>query len=368
MSLSSEAGRVQAATATVPGQGRRFLRPAWLLALLLLVVLASFVLAAMLGSVAISWQELPVAALSLLQGQEEMSLNANLLKLRLTRAMSAFVAGASLSLAGVMMQALLRNPLAEPYVLGISGGAAVGALGAMLLYASVWQIDAGAFFGALAVAAVLYALARRDLRYGLAQEGGLSLLLLTGVMLSAGCMALVTLILALAPEGRLRSMVFWMIGDLSVTQWRLWPALLLAGVALPAWRGARAMNLMAMQAQLAQTLGVNVGALRIALFFGAALLTASSVAGGGTIGFVGLIVPHACRFAFGSDHRLLIPAATLIGGAFLLLADTLARTLFTPLQLPVGVVTALIGVPVFLLQLHHNGGAAGAGRGKGRGA
>ena len=252
-----------------------------------------------------------------------------------------------------MMQALLRNPLADPYILGISGGAAVGALGMMLVTSVVWLIDSAAFLGAAGVSLVLYVLARRDLQSGV--TGGSSSLLLTGVILSSGCMALVTLMLALAPEGRLRGMVFWMIGDLGGSEWRVFPCLILGLALLYAVRVARSVNVLALHAENAVTLGVPVAALRQGLFACAAVLTATAVSNGGSIGFVGLIVPHACRFAFGPDHRILMPAAALAGGSFLVITDTLARSVAAPLQLPVGVVTALIGVPIFLIQLHQVG-------------
>jgi iron complex transport system permease protein len=178
------------------------------------------------------------------------------------------------------------------------------------------------------------------------------MLLLTGVILMNACMALVTLMLSIAPESRLRGMVFWMIGDLAGAPLRLLPWIVLAGALAFALRNARAMNVMALHAEAAETLGVRVGVLRKGLFFCAALLTASAVSSAGSIGFVGLIVPHACRFAVGPDHRVLIPAAALVGGTFLVLTDTLARTLVAPQQLPVGVITAMIGAPVFLYQLH----------------
>ena len=214
------------------------------------------------------------------------------------------------------------------------------------------MIDIAAFGGALLVSLLFFLLAHRDLRGGVA-DGNSSLPLLTGAIIAAGCGALVTLMLSLAPDGRVRGMVFWLIGDLSGTQLRWLPWLVLVGVLLFAMRTARAINLLAMHADAAAMLGIKVGSLRQQLFFCTALLTASAVSNAGSIGFVGLIVPHACRFALGPDHRLLFPAATLVGGAFLVLADTLARSVVAPLQLPVGVITALIGVPVFLLQLHH---------------
>lgn len=316
---------------------------------LMVMAFAAVLFACAVGSVALASAELLAAAADILRGTPS-TLAATLFELRLDRALSAFVTGGMLALAGVMMQALLRNPLADPYVLGVSGGAAVGALAAMLFFSAAWMVDVAAFGGALVVALLLYLLAHRDLRGGI---GDASLLLLTGVIVAAGCGALVTLMLSIAPDGRLRGMVFWLIGDLSGTQLRWLPWLLLGAALLFSTRASRAINLLAMHAEAAATLGIRVGALRQGLFVCAALLTAGAVSSAGSIGFVGLIVPHACRFAFGPDHRLLLPAATLTGGAFLVLADTLARSVLAPQQLPVGVITALIGVPVFLLQLHH---------------
>ena len=326
-------------------------RTGTVIAVLSLLACASLALAGMTGSVPVAPGELPAALAELARGGNG-SLASTLLELRLSRALVAFVTGAALSLAGVMMQALLRNPLADPYVLGISAGASCGALAALMFMLAMWMVDAAAFAGAIGVAMMLYVFARRDLRGGSAAEGGASLLLLTGVILSSACMALVTLMLSIAPEGRLRSMIFWMIGDLSGAPLRLAPWLVLALALLFALRSARALNVLAVHADASVTLGIRVGALRQGLFFCAGLLTASAVASAGSIGFVGLIVPHACRFAFGPDHRLLIPAAALGGGAFLVLADTLARTVMAPQQLPVGVLTALIGAPIFLYQLH----------------
>ncbi len=326
-------------------------RSTLIVGLLMLCALGCLIFAGMLGSMSIAPGELPGALLELVHGHPT-TLAATLLDLRLSRALMAFVTGAVLALAGVMMQALLRNPLADPYVLGISAGASVGALAALLFMCALWAVDAAAFGGALTISVLLYLLARRDLRGGSAAEGGSSLLLLTGVILSSACMALVTLMLSIAPESRLRGMIFWMIGDLSGVPLRLLPWLALAGALVFALRSARALNVLALHAESAATLGVRVGPLRKGLFVCSALLTASAVTSAGSIGFVGLIVPHACRFAFGPDHRLLIPAATLAGGAFLVLADTLARTVLAPQQLPVGVLTSMIGAPIFLYQLH----------------
>jgi iron complex transport system permease protein len=322
-----------------------------IIAFLLCAALASLLIAGMSGSIAVAPSDLPDALAQVLRGRPA-SLAASLIELRGGRALMAFVTGGALALAGVMMQALLRNPLADPYVLGISAGASVGALFALLLMCAAATVDLAAMGGAVTVALLLYLLARRDMRSGVAAEGGTSLLLLTGVILSSASMALVTLMLSIAPEGRLRSMVFWMIGDLAGAPLRILPWLVLGAALAYALRNARAMNLLALHAEAAATLGVRVGAVRKGLFFVSAVLTASAVTSAGAIGFVGLIVPHACRFAFGPDHRVLVPAAVLGGGSLLVLCDTLARTVVAPTQLPVGAITALIGAPVFLYQLH----------------
>jgi iron complex transport system permease protein len=320
-----------------------------ILAVLTVCACASMLLAALVGSAALPASALPGALVDIVRGKPA-TLAATLLQLRLDRALAAFSTGAMLALAGAMMQALLRNPLADPYVLGVSGGAAVGALTAMLFAGTAWLVDAGAFAGALTVASLLFLLAWRDLRGS--GEGDAPTLLLTGVIIGSGCAALVALLLSIAPEQRLRGMVFWLIGDLSATPLRALPWVILVLALLFALRSARALNIAALHADLAATLGIRVGRLRQGLFLCAALLTAGAVSNAGSIGFVGLIVPHACRLAWGPDHRLLLPAAALAGGSFLVLADTLARSIAAPQQLPVGVVTALIGVPVFLLQLH----------------
>jgi iron complex transport system permease protein len=321
------------------------------IALLLCAALASLLIAGMSGSIAVAPSDLPDAVAQVLRGRPE-SLAASLVELRAGRALTAFVTGGALALAGVMMQALLRNPLADPYVLGISAGASVGALCALLLLCAAATVDAAAMGGAVTIALLLYLLARRDMRSGAAAEGGTSMLLLTGVIMSSASMALVTLMLSIAPEGRLRSMVFWMIGDLAGAPLRLLPWLVLGAALAYALRNARAMNMLALHAEAAATLGVRVGAVRKGLFFVSAVLTASAVTSAGAVGFVGLIVPHACRFAFGPDHRVLVPAAVLGGGSLLVLCDTVARTVVAPTQLPVGAITALIGAPVFLYQLH----------------
>jgi len=320
-------------------------------AAMLLVAIACMLYAGMTGSIEVTLAEVPPALRQLYEGRPQ-TLAASLLELRAGRATVAFVTGAALALAGVLMQALLRNPLADPYILGISAGASVGALAALMLMAAMATVELAAVSGAIVVSLLLYALARQDLRGGAGHGGGTSTLLLTGVVISSLCVALITLMLSIAPEGRLRTMVFWMIGDVAGAPARPLPWLVLGGALFYALRSARGMNVMALHAEAAVTLGVRVGSLRRGLFLVSGILTASAVTSAGSIGFVGLIVPHACRFAFGPDHRVLIPASVLAGGSFLVLCDTLARTVVAPQQLPVGAVTAIIGAPIFLYQLH----------------
>lgn len=321
-------------------------RTGWLLVLFVLS-LASIVFSCVTGSAELGIHELTGA----LFGHGD-SLAAAVLGMRLERAFAAFATGAALALAGCLMQALLRNPLADPYVLGVSGGASVGALTMLFLSASLWMVSTVAFGGAIAVALVLYGLSRRDF----AAYDGSYRLLLTGVILAFGCSAAVTLLLTVAPDHDLRGMVFWLVGDLSGATFHVGFVLPLVAVFIWAWRVSPSVNLLALHADRAQTLGIRISRLRKGLFVGGALLTATAVTGAGNIGFIGLIVPHACRMMWGPDHRFLFPAALLTGGFFLVLADTLARTVLAPHQLPVGAVTSLIGVPVFLFQLYRSRG------------
>lgn len=269
--------------------------------------------------------------------------------LRLPRAIAVFVCGGLLALAGALMQVLLRNPLADPYILGISGGAAVGALCAMLLGLSPALMDGAAFAGALAAMLLVFGLAHGDGSWTQTR------LLLTGVIVAAGCGAVITLMLSLAPDARLHSMLFWLMGDASGAT-RPWPAAVVLAIGLlVVLPFARDLNVLARGETTALALGVRVLRLRYLLYVIASLLTAVAVTLIGSVGFVGLIVPHLVRFVIGNDQRLLLPAASLAGGVLLILADTAARTVIAPVQLPVGVLTALIGVPVFLFLLSRHG-------------
>ncbi|MFN7780860.1 MAG: FecCD family ABC transporter permease [Betaproteobacteria bacterium] len=276
-----------------------------------------------------------------------------LLDLRLPRVVAAFAVGGLLALAGALLQALLRNPLADPYVLGVSGGAAVASLLALAAGAGLLGMQAAAAAGALATLALLFALARRAFfgRTLRADDEAASVVLLTGVMLAAFAAALLALLLALAPDGTLRPMVFWLLGDLAgATDLRLALAacVALALALAAALKLARPLNLLLRGDVQALTQGVPVERVRRALVLVAALATGIAVALAGAVGFVGFVAPHLLRLAVGNDQRVLLPASVLGGGTLVVLADTLARTVAAPLHRPVGVVTALIGVPVFL--------------------
>lgn len=311
-----------------------------ILSCLALLTVASFGFALTVGSFKVSYAEVFAALLGHEGGGGEV-----VLQLRLPRAIAGFACGGLLALAGALMQVLLRNPLADPYVLGISGGAGVGAMFAILIGLPVIGIDGLAFVGALGAMFVVFGLAHGDGSWTQTR------LLLTGVIVAAGCGALVALMLAIAEEHKLRGMLFWLMGDLGQSaQW--WPAVLALAVALTlSMPFARELNLLARGTMQAQALGVAVDRLRYAIYLLASLATAASVTTAGSIGFVGLVVPHLVRLATGNDQRLLLPASVLAGGSLLVLADTLARTIIAPQQLPVGVLTALIGVPVFLFLL-----------------
>ncbi len=274
-------------------------------------------------------------------------------KLRLPRALAAFAAGGLLALAGALMQVLLRNPLADPYVLGLSGGAAVGALGAMLAGLGAVFVNLGAAAGALTAILLVFGFARRDFaRQQLSAALDASpRLLLTGVILASGWGAIIALMLTLAPEARLRGMLFWMMGDLNGIDVWLPAMIMLAAAVVLAFALARDLNVMLRGEVVALALGVDVTRLRRRIYVLASFSTALAVTTAGSIGFIGLVVPHALRLVFGNDQRVLLPASALAGGTLLLLADTAARTVVAPMQLPVGVIMALIGVPAFVFLL-----------------
>ncbi len=320
----------------MPTARRRLLVP-----FLLLLSAAAVVAASAVGSVTLS----PAEWWSALRDSASPS-GELVWRLRLPRALAAWTVGALLSLSGCLMQVLLRNPLADPYILGVSGGSAFAALLGMTAGVAAQFVPLLALAGSLVSIVLVFGLAR-----GTGPWSG-TRLLLTGVVTASGWAALISLVLALGSDNSLRGMLYWLIGDLGYAQAPVWSVTALAVIFVICLGLARSLNVLAIGETTARLLGEPTQGLLWAIYLLASVLTASAVSIAGNIGFVGLIVPHAMRLIVGSDHRTLIPAATLFGGLFLVISDTLSRTVLAPRQLPVGVITALLGVPLFLMLLN----------------
>jgi iron complex transport system permease protein len=271
-----------------------------------------------------------------------------ILDIRLPRVLLAGIVGAALAVAGATYQGLFRNPLADPYLIGVAQGAAVGAVLAFLFpvalgVATSSVIPLFAFIGAMVSVVIVYSLAR---------VGGalpVTTLILAGVAMAALLMAIVSYLITISGE-KIHGVMFWIMGSLSLSQWSevaiTLPAVLLGGVVILLF--ARSLNLMQLGEEQAQQLGVNVEKLKIILLVAATLITAAAVSFVGIIGFVGIIIPHAVRLIWGPDYRFLLPLSVLVGAVFLILADIVARTVMAPAEIPIGVITALCGAPFFL--------------------
>lgn len=271
-----------------------------------------------------------------------------LFQIRLPRILLAAAVGGSLATAGASYQALLRNPLAEPYLLGISNGAAVGTMVALVFFgANEWSRPILAFAGSLLATFSVYRLARG--RVGATPER----LILAGVIVTTFLSSAIVFVTTLMDATRIRSFTFWLLGDLSGTSKTLLPVTISLAVvgAVALTLNARSLNLLMLGERDAFDLGVEVGRVRIVVFLVASLLVGSSVAASGSVGYVGLVVPHLARLSLGSDNRISIPAAALGGALFVIVADTIARTIIAPRELPVGAITALIGAPLFIYLL-----------------
>lgn len=271
--------------------------------------------------------------------------------IRLPRTLLAALVGASLSLSGVTFQAVLRNPLADPYLLGVSGGAALGAVAALTCgLGSPLLLPVAAFCGALAALLLVYLVAQ-------AHTCSSHTLILAGVMVGSLAAALLLFLLWQAPSEATRQAIFWLAGNLALAD----PALLSWGYVWLAlgfgllWLQAPHLDLLTQGEGTAEDLGVHVGRTRLLLFAVAGALTAYAVALAGLVGFIGLVIPHICRLLWGPQHRFLLPLSALLGGCFLILADAAARTLYAPAEIPVGVITALLGAPFFLYLLRRKG-------------
>jgi iron complex transport system permease protein len=327
------------------------MKPLARLALLAALAAVALLAAVRLGAVPLTWRQV----IDGMRGTADPTTVAIVRRLRLPRAVLAAMVGGALAASGATFQALLRNPLAEPYILGISGGAAVGAVFAIALGGAL------ASGGVVAVCALGGALLAIVLVFRIAAVAGRALdtriLLLSGVVVGAFFNACILLALTFASSDAFRSAVFWMMGSFSGATWRnvgvLGAAMLACFAVLAAL--ARPLNLLAVGEETAAYLGTRVERTKLLAYGTASLLTAAAVAVSGVIGFVGLVVPHVVRLLWGGDHRFLLPASVLLGAAFLVLADTLARTAAAPTELPVGVVTAFVGVPFFIYLLRRRG-------------
>jgi iron complex transport system permease protein len=321
--------------------------------LILSLLLVSIILASiMVGSAKID----PVHSLRILfraltriKGVENETEQTIILSIRIPRVLLAGLVGAGLSVSGAVFQALLRNPLADPYILGVSSGAAVGAIIAILTGLSAFSlgIPLASSLGALLTIFTVFYFGR--------QEGKIhpNTLLLAGVITSSFLSAIIMFFISVSQREELRTIIFWLMGDFSLANYEAmgmtFPYLLPAFFLL--YLHSRSLNLILLGEENALQLGVHVERLKWTSYFLASLITAASVSVCGLIGFVGLIVPHSVRLLFGPDHRLLLPASALVGACFLIASDTIARTLLAPVELPVGVVTAAFGGPFFIYLL-----------------
>ena len=346
----SEAVRIRA----IPARARF----EWPVALRLLV-LAAILFVALIAAVRIGAVSMPLNTLmNALLGRGDPAMVTIVRELRLPRALEAALVGAALAVSGATFQALLRNPLAEPYILGVSSGAAAGAVFTVvtgLAVRFVWSLPAAAFAGAVLSMLLVFRIA-----FSVGRALDTRVLLLAGVVVSAFLVALIWLVLAFADTESVRSAIFWMMGSLASASWRsvttLAACLAPAMVILMAL--ARPLNLLAIGEPTAAYLGTSVERTKLVAFGTATLLTAAAVSVSGTIGFVGLVVPHTVRILWGSDNRSLLPCAALAGAAFLVAVDTVARSIAGANELPVGIVTALIGVPCFVWLLRRPGVSA----------
>ena len=318
----------------------------WSFPFVAILLMASIGIAIVTGPAAISLSE----TLRALTGADHDPARTILLSLRMPRAGAAVLTGGGLAVSGALFQALLRNPLAEPWLLGVSAGAALGAVGAMALGVAgsgAAALPLAALAGALVAIAIVFRVAWSVDRLDT------GVLLLAGVVTSAFFGACVMLVLTFAGHTLVRSALFWTLGGLSGVSWH--EVGILAAYVVPAGVGAfgmsRHLNALSLGEDTAATLGTDVEKIKLLSFLIASLLAAATVAVAGVIGFVGLVVPHTVRLLSGGDHRTLIPLSFLLGGALLVITDTLARSIASPLEIPVGVVTAFVGVPLFMVLL-----------------
>ncbi len=313
---------------------------------LLVVLLAAVYLGMSIGSTGV---DLRAVARSLAGGlSDDPTLGTIIWQIRFPRALLAALIGATLSLGGLVFQAILRNPLAEPYILGISGGAAIGAISGILLGLSRFPgVSLTSFAGSMATLLVLMLIA------GTRSMVQNNRLLLSGVMVNAFCGAVIMFLISITQDSRLHNIIFWMMGDLSLAD--MHQVTILGITVLPCFLFifylAHAMNVLLLGQEMAQSMGFDVRIIVSLLLVVTSLMVSATVSHCGLVGFVGLVIPHLFRLLLGADHRLLVPACLLGGGAYMVLCDILARTLPSHGEMPAGVVTALIGAPLFIYLL-----------------
>lgn len=317
---------------------------------LTLLLIVAMVAGVCLGSTQSSIRQIFLALVD--PSQKEALLHTIVWQLRVPRVLLAAAVGATLSLGGLVFQAILRNPLAEPYILGISGGSAIGAIiGILMGFSRFPGVTLTAFSGSLAtLLLILMMTSGRSMMKA-------SSLLLSGVMVNSFCSAVIMFLVSLTQDDRLHNIIFWLMGDLSqgnLFQAGMMTAILAPGV-LIVFRYANAMNLFLMGQDIAKTMGINIRAVTLTLLAVTSLMVSATVSYCGLIGFVGLVIPHILRLILGPDHRILAPTCVLGGAGFMVFCDILARTLPAHGEMPVGVITAMIGAPLFILLLKRSG-------------
>jgi iron complex transport system permease protein len=320
----------------------------WISLLLLAVLFIAFALGLSIGPAQSGMRSAFSALFSAPASGGESVLYSIVWRIRFPRVLLAMIVGATLSLGGLVFQALLRNPLAEPFILGISGGSAIGAIIGILLGLSRFPgICFTSFIGSLGTLALI-----------LIMSTGTSILrkdalLLSGVMVNAFCSAIIMFLVSITQDVRLHNIIFWLMGDLSAPD--LPQVVMLIAILVPCFMliflFSHAMNLMMMGKEMALTMGINIKAVTIALLVVTSFMVSATVSFSGLVGFVGLVIPHLLRLVLGPDHRFLVPTCLFSGAAYLVLCDLLARTLPQQGEMPAGVITALIGAPLFIILL-----------------
>jgi len=315
-------------------------------AILFVILIAAVYVGISVGSTGI---DLTAAGRSLF-GQEDFdpTLETIIWQIRLPRVLLAVIIGATLSSGGLVFQAILRNPLAEPYILGISGGAAIGAIIGILMGLYRFPgVSLTAFAGSMGTLMVLFLIASGR---ALVKKDAL---LLSGVMVNAFCGAIIMFLISMTQDSRLHNIIFWMMGDLSLTDMK--QALTLGITVIPCFLiilgCAHAMNVLLLGQEMAQSMGFNIKFIIVLLLIVTSFMVSATVGNCGLVGFVGLVIPHLFRLLLGADHRVLVPACLLGGGAYMTVCDILARTLPSQGEMPAGVVTALVGAPLFIYLL-----------------